>query len=141
MKRLVAALLCATLIIGGYAGTALAYEEGDARVTIGADLTAEQKAQIYTDFGIKQGDVPEIVVTNKNEREYLEGIAPEGKIGSVALSCVYITILAEDSGLDITTKNIIWKAFSMIKKLSPNFVQFHKLPARKLHGVVTRVEM
>jgi len=42
---------------------------------------------------------------------------------------------------DITTKNIIWKAFSMIKKLSPNFVQFHKLPARKLHGVVTRVEM
>ncbi len=108
MKRLVAALLCATLIIGGYAGTALAYEEGDARVTIGADLTAEQKAQIYTDFGIKQGDVPEIVVTNKNEREYLEGIAPEGKIGSVALSCVYITILAEDSGLDITTKNINW---------------------------------
>jgi KUP system potassium uptake protein len=42
---------------------------------------------------------------------------------------------------DITTKNPIWRAFSLIKKLSPNFVQFHKLPARKLHGVVTRVEM
>lgn len=42
---------------------------------------------------------------------------------------------------DITTKNPIWRLFSLIKKLSPNFVQFHKLPARKLHGVVTRVEM
>ena len=42
---------------------------------------------------------------------------------------------------DISTKNPIWKVFSMIKKLSPNFVQFHKLPSRKLHGVITRVEM
>jgi KUP system potassium uptake protein len=42
---------------------------------------------------------------------------------------------------DITTKNPAWQVFSLIKKLSPNFVQFHKLPARKLHGVVTRVEM
>jgi KUP system potassium uptake protein len=42
---------------------------------------------------------------------------------------------------DIATKNPIWHVFSVIKKLSPNFVQFHKLPAKKLHGVVTRVEM
>jgi len=42
---------------------------------------------------------------------------------------------------DISTKNPLWQVFSVIKKLSPNFVQFHKLPSRKLHGVVTRVEM
>lgn len=42
---------------------------------------------------------------------------------------------------DISTKNPLWQVFSVIKKLSPNFVQFHKLPAGKLHGVVTRVEM
>jgi KUP system potassium uptake protein len=42
---------------------------------------------------------------------------------------------------DISTKNPIWRIFNVIKKLSPNFVQFHKLPASKLHGVVTRVEM
>jgi KUP system potassium uptake protein len=29
----------------------------------------------------------------------------------------------------------------VIKKQSPNFVQFNKLPASKLQGVVTRVEM
>jgi len=42
---------------------------------------------------------------------------------------------------DIETRNPVWKVFSLIKKLTPNFVQFHKLPAAKLQGVVTRVEM
>jgi KUP system potassium uptake protein len=42
---------------------------------------------------------------------------------------------------DIATNNPVWKVFSAIKKLTPNFVQFNKLPASKLQGVVTRVEM
>ena len=42
---------------------------------------------------------------------------------------------------DIDTKNPVWSVFSTIKKLTPNFVQFNKLPASKLQGVVTRVEM
>ena len=42
---------------------------------------------------------------------------------------------------DIITRNIIWKIFSMIKKLSPSFVQFYKLPYEELHGVMTRFEM
>jgi KUP system potassium uptake protein len=42
---------------------------------------------------------------------------------------------------DIVTENIIWKIFSIIKKLTPVFVQFYKLPSDKLHGVITRVEM
>ena len=42
---------------------------------------------------------------------------------------------------DIATGNPVWKVFSVIKKLTPNFVQFNKLPASKLQGVLTRVEM
>ena len=42
---------------------------------------------------------------------------------------------------DIATGNPVWRVFSVIKKLTPNFVQFNKLPAAKLQGVVTRVEM
>jgi len=42
---------------------------------------------------------------------------------------------------DIATNNPIWSVFSTIKKLTPNFVQFNKLPASKLQGVLTRVEM
>ncbi len=42
---------------------------------------------------------------------------------------------------DITTRSIVWKVFAILKKVTPAFVQFYKLPSRKLHGVVTRVEM
>ncbi len=42
---------------------------------------------------------------------------------------------------DILPSNIIWQVFSIIKRLTPNIVQFYKLPYNKLHGVVTRVEM
>jgi KUP system potassium uptake protein len=42
---------------------------------------------------------------------------------------------------DIQATNIIWQIFSLIKKMTPNIVQFFKLPPNKLHGVVTRVEM
>ncbi len=42
---------------------------------------------------------------------------------------------------DIITRNPLWKIFSIIKRLSPAFVQFYKLPSNKLHGVITRVEM
>jgi KUP system potassium uptake protein len=42
---------------------------------------------------------------------------------------------------DIVTENVIWKIFSVIKRLTPAFVQFYKLPSFKLHGVMTRVEM
>ena len=42
---------------------------------------------------------------------------------------------------DIFTNNLIWKVFSVIKKLSPSFVQFYRLPTDELHGVMTRFEM
>ena len=87
---------------------ATAMEQGDARVTIGADLDAEERTKVYADFGIEPGDAIEITVTNADERAYLEGIAPEKKIGKVALSCTYIVIGEPGSGLQITTKHINW---------------------------------
>jgi KUP system potassium uptake protein len=42
---------------------------------------------------------------------------------------------------DISTQNPFWRIFSVLKKVTPAFVQFYKLPPEKLHGVVMRVEM
>lgn len=42
---------------------------------------------------------------------------------------------------DIRTRHVMWKIYSAIKQLTPHFVQFYKLPASKLHGIITRVEM
>jgi len=42
---------------------------------------------------------------------------------------------------EINTNNIFWKMYAFIKKLTPSFVQFYRLPTSKLHGIITRVEM
>jgi len=42
---------------------------------------------------------------------------------------------------DIHAKLFYLKIFSFIKRITPNFVQFLELPYRKLHGVITRIEI
>lgn len=76
------------------------------RVTMGADLTAKQRAAVYADFGIAEGSVTELTVTNAEERAYLEGLVPSKKIGSVALSCIYIETQPAGTGLTVDLHNI-----------------------------------
>lgn len=40
---------------------------------------------------------------------------------------------------DITTKNLIWKMFALIKRVTPPFIRFYNFPFKKLHGVLTEV--
>ncbi len=42
---------------------------------------------------------------------------------------------------DIDSGNLIWKTFSLIKRITPTFIQFYKFPYKKLHGVITKVEL
>jgi len=42
---------------------------------------------------------------------------------------------------DIATDSFIWKVFYFIKKTTPPFINFYKFPARKLHGVLTKITM
>lgn len=109
MKRILAVMLAAVMCFA-VAGVAQADNEfeGESRVVMGANLDDEQRAAIYADFGIAEGSVTELTVTNSEEREYLEGLVPDRKIGSVSLSCIYITILAEGSGITVETNNIDW---------------------------------
>ena len=107
-KKILSLAMAVCMLLCMLPAGATAMEQGDARVTIGADLDAEERTKVYADFGIEPGDAIEITVTNADERAYLEGIAPEKKIGKVALSCTYIVIGEPGSGLQITTKHINW---------------------------------
>lgn len=42
---------------------------------------------------------------------------------------------------DIETDNFFWHIFSVIKKITPTFVSFYKLPVHKIHGVITQVKL
>lgn len=83
-------------------------DSGEQRVTLGADLDADQIIDIYDDFDISRGDVKELFVTNDEERKYLSGLVSDERIGKHALSSIYITILGEDEGIHVTTYHINW---------------------------------
>ncbi len=86
----------------------LAVDAGEARTVVGADLTQSQIDEVYKTFGIARGDVKELTVTNAEERDYLEGIVSESVIGTRSISCIYIKVLAADSGLTVRSSNISW---------------------------------
>ena len=106
MKKFLAATLALALGFTLFIPTALADEDGQERVTMGADLTDRQREAVYADFGIEEGSVTELSVTNAEERSYLEGLVPDGKIGSVAISCIYIKTLPAGSGMTVEIHNI-----------------------------------
>ncbi len=116
MKKWLSAVLAVIMCIGIMAPVALGYTAvGDKRVTLGADLTNEQKQQILKDFGISEDQVKQLTVTNADEKAILANLVPESKIGSKALSCIYIETLQQGSGLQITTNNINWCTADMYR--------------------------
>lgn len=108
-------LMLMTMLPGAVLADSEEKEVGDRRLTLGAEMTDEERQLVYDYFGLTPGEVRELTVTNQEEREVLEGLVPERKIGSRALSCSYITILPEGQGLTITLNNINYCTEAMYK--------------------------
>jgi len=109
MKKLTSLLLCAAMLLSFssvFASDNL--NPGEARAVIGANLSDAQIEQVYELFGISRGDAPELKVTNAEERTYLEGLVSDAVIGTQSISCVYLEILPEGSGLEIAVYNLNW---------------------------------
>ena len=113
MKRIVVLLLIAALALG-LAATAYALNNESCTV-IGANLSDEQVAQVYGYFGITRGSVPELTVTNAEERQYLEGLVSEAVIGRNSISSVYVELQEQGKGIDVATYNITWCTPDMYK--------------------------
>ncbi len=91
-------------------------------------------------FGIKSFFKEDIATGLKNfeiQAGYMEVIELEKILHNEGIQDKVIFYGMEE----IITDNIIWKIFTMIKKVTPSFVQFYSIPSRKLHGVVTRVTL
>lgn len=109
IKRCISLILCILMFASlGTAAHAEGAEITQSRAVIGADLDESQVAAVYNVFGVKKGDVIQLSVTNAEEREYLEGYVDESIIGTRSISCVYVELLGEGSGMDVTTSNITW---------------------------------
>lgn len=82
-------------------------------VTLGANLSDEQKASMYKYFGTSADQVDTIEVTNTDERKYMEGIATEAQIGTRTYSCSYVEP-TDNGGIQVKVANLTFVTSSMI---------------------------
>ena len=106
MKKIFS-LLLALLLVAGMAVPAYA-DVNQSRAVIGADLDESQIDDVYGMFGLSRGQAIELKMTNAEERTYLEGYVDDSLIGTRSISCVYVELLPEGSGMSVTTSNINW---------------------------------
>ena len=107
MKKLLVPLLLLAAVLVSIQIPAYA-EVTQRRTVIGADLSSEQVDSVYRMFGVTRGSVIELGMTNAEERQALEGYVDSAIIGTRSISCVYVELLEEGSGMDVTTSNISW---------------------------------
>ncbi len=106
MKRLFSLLLAVSILASL---SVSAWADGNpSRAVIGANLDAEQVAQVYNTFGVNPANTTQLQVTNAEERAYLEGYVDDALIGTRSISCVYVELLPEGEGMDVSTHNITW---------------------------------
>lgn len=82
-------------------------------VTLGTNLSDEQKNSMYEYFGTTADEVETIEVTNQDERKYMEGIASEAQIGKKTFSCSYVEP-TEKGGIQVKVANLTFVTSSMI---------------------------
>ena len=106
MKRTFSFLLMLALLLS--LPLSAAAETTQSRAVIGADLDQGQIQAVYNMFGVQRGSVIELPITNAEERASLAGYVDESLIGTRSISCVYVELLPEGSGMSVTTSNITW---------------------------------
>ncbi|WP_202617891.1 DUF1002 domain-containing protein [Bacillus dakarensis] len=81
--------------------------EGDMIITLGENLTEEQKNMLLSEMNAPE-NAQIITVSNEEEHKYLGNYIAKPRIGTRAISSSAITIGAPGSGLEVETKNIDW---------------------------------
>lgn len=109
--------LLSTLLIGSLCLSlcipVTAYADGQKVVTLGADLTEDQKTAVLRYFGILGQNVKTLTITNQDERAHLGSYVPLEQIGSHTYSCALVCPTTS-GGIQVKTANLSWVTSNMI---------------------------
>ncbi len=110
-KNILGALLLSTCM----AVTGLTPVSADAMkvVTMGADLTQEQKNTMMRYFKVDSNQVQTLTITNQDERDRLSAYVPLEQIGTRTVSCAYVKP-TQSGGIKVRTANLNWVTCNMI---------------------------
>ena len=112
--KLLATLLCsASMVMGSLVPTVPAMADAMKVVTLGADLSDEQKNTMLKYFKVDSSQVQIIYVTNQDERDHLSSYVPLEQIGTRTVSCAYVKPTTS-GGIKVRTANLNWVTCNMI---------------------------
>ncbi|MGG2064589.1 MULTISPECIES: DUF1002 domain-containing protein [unclassified Bacillus (in: firmicutes)] len=112
MKTKLLALLLAMMVFLIPTASYADVIEGESIVTLGENLTEQQKQQLLEEMKAPK-DAQIITVSNAEEHKYLDGIVPNAQIGTKAISSSMITYTKKGSGLVVQAHNINWVTDAM----------------------------
>lgn len=110
-RSIITALICSVCLTAGSAAPVMA--DASKVVTLGADLTQEQKNTMMRYFKADASQVQILTITNEDERAQLGSYIPLEQIGTRTLSCAYVKP-TQSGGIKVRTANLNYVTGNMI---------------------------
>ena len=110
-RNLMVALLCSMCLVASTPMPAMA--DATKVVTLGADLSEDQKNTMMKYFKTDSSQVQIISVTNQDEHNYLGKYVPSEQIGTRTVSCAYVRP-TQSGGIKVRTANLNYVTCNMI---------------------------
>ena len=108
-KRKITALALASAMLITTSASPVMAAAGDVKISLGADLTAQQQEEVLSLLSVSEAELAEsdvIYVTNEDEHAYLDSYVDCDTIGDAALSSSKVVLKEEGHGITVTTYNI-----------------------------------
>lgn len=112
-KRKLLAVIMSALCIASMIPSVPALADGQKVVTLGADLSEDQKQAILRYFGIAGQNIQTLTITNQDERNHLGAYVPLEQIGTHTYSCALVNP-TNIGGIQVKTANLTWVTSNMI---------------------------
>lgn len=110
-RNILSAIICSVCLVASSAVPAMA--DAMKVVTLGADLSEEQKNTMMRYFKVDSSQVQTLTITNQDERDHLSAYVPLEQIGSRTVSCAYVKP-TQSGGIKVRTANLNWVTCNMI---------------------------
>lgn len=113
MKKKFLAVLASALMLTAAVPSVSVLADGQKVVTLGADLSEEQKQMMLRYFGVAGQSIQTLTITNEDERNHLGSYVPLEQIGTRTFSCALVSPTAS-GGIQVKTANLSWVTSNMI---------------------------
>ncbi|MCC8137454.1 MAG: DUF1002 domain-containing protein [Clostridiales bacterium] len=114
LKKKIAAVLLSVACVAAALPSVPVFADSQKVVTLGANLSDEQKTMILKYFGLEgETNYQTLTITNEDEREHLGSYIPLEQIGTRTFSCALVNPTTS-GGIQVKTANLTYVTSNMI---------------------------